>query len=141
MDAPIARCYLCAACQCHVYICSCCDRGNIYCRHCAPAIRQQRLRVAHKKYRDSPRGHQKNAADQARYRARQRLLPCKLVRDQGSTPTSSCCSLPEVSLPCICTEGACHFCRQPVSTWLRRRFLCHERDLRTPRRPLRGRFP
>ena len=141
MDAPTARWFLCAACQRHVPICSHCDRGNIYCRDCAPTLRRQRVRVAHKKYRDSPRGHLKNAADQARYRARQRCLPRKLVRDQGSTPKSSCCSLPEVPSPCIQVSVACHFCYRPVSTWLRRRFLRHGREKMTPRRPLRGGVP
>ena len=141
MDAPTARFYLCAACQSHVHICSHCDRGNIYCRDCAPVIRQKRVRMAHKKYRDSPRGRQKNAADQARYRARQRLLPSQLVRDQGSTPTPSCCSLPELSVPCVQEVVVCHFCRQPASIWLRRHFLRHELDQRTPRRSLRGGVP
>ena len=94
-----------------------------------------------KKYRDSPRGRQKNAADQARYRARQRLLPSQLVRDQGSTPTPSCCSLPELSVPCVQEVVVCHFCRQPASIWLRRHFLRHERDQKTPRRSLRGGVP
>jgi hypothetical protein len=68
-----ARRYLCARCRTQVLICSCCDRGNIYCNGgCAEAARRTKQRVAGQRYQDTSRGRRNHAARAERYRARQK---------------------------------------------------------------------
>ena len=80
-----ARHFLCARCQDQVLICSCCDRGNIYCaRECGEESRRNAQREGGRRYQSSHRGrcnHAKRARD---YRARQ-----KKVTHQGSLPQPS----------------------------------------------------
>ena len=48
------RLYLCARCRVQVLICSCCDRGNIYCkRGCAKESRCSKQRASGQRYRSS----------------------------------------------------------------------------------------
>ena len=45
-DAASARLFLCAGCRMQVVICSCCDRGQIYCAgDCARRARRHSLNV------------------------------------------------------------------------------------------------
>ena len=75
-----ARLYLCARCRAQVLICSCCDRGNIYCeRGCAAESRRSKQRTAGRRYQHSLRGRRNHAARARRYRARQNK-----VTHQGS---------------------------------------------------------
>ena len=77
-----ARFYLCAGCRAQVLICSCCDRGNIYCGDgCASAARRSAQREAGRRYQSSRRGRRKHAERARRYRERQ-----KKVTHQGSPP-------------------------------------------------------
>lgn len=65
------RRYLCPRCSAVCYICSCCDRGQIYCgKSCSADARTESLRRAGKKYRQSFVGALNNAARQAAWRAR-----------------------------------------------------------------------
>ena len=75
-----ARLYLCARCRAQVLICSCCDRGNIYCeRGCAAESRRTRQRASGQRYQRSLGGRRNHAARAKRYRARQNK-----VTHQGS---------------------------------------------------------
>jgi len=65
------RLFLCAACRNQANICSCCDRGQIYCgRGCALRARRQTIRDAGRRYARSQRGRRMHAARMGRYRAR-----------------------------------------------------------------------
>jgi hypothetical protein len=66
-----ARLFVCAWCGCEVVLCSCCDRGQIYCDgDCAGQARRQTLRGAGRRCQQTRRGRQMHAARMARYRAK-----------------------------------------------------------------------
>jgi hypothetical protein len=68
-----ARLFLCARCRVQVVICSCCDRGQIYCADgCAQEARHQAQRAAGRRYQASRRGRLAHAARSGRWRARQK---------------------------------------------------------------------
>jgi len=74
------RLFLCVRCRAQVLICSCCDRGQIYCAGgCAQQARQHAQRSAGRRYQASRRGRVNHAARMSRWRARQ-----KNVTHQGS---------------------------------------------------------
>ena len=84
-EAAPGRLFLCARCQAMVLICSCCDRGQIYCAGgCAQDARHQAQRAASQRYQASRRGRMNHAARTSRWRARQ-----KNVTHQGSPPRPS----------------------------------------------------
>ena len=75
-----ARFFLCARCRKPVLICSCCDRGQVYCAGgCAQEARRQAQRAAGACYQASRRGRLAHALRARRYRRRQ-----KIVTHQGS---------------------------------------------------------
>jgi hypothetical protein len=79
LEAP-ARLFVCVRCRAQVLICSCCDRGQIYCAgSCAREARHQAQRAAGRRYQTSRRGRVRHAARAGRYRARP-----KNVTHQGS---------------------------------------------------------
>ena len=81
-DGTPARFFLCVRCRAQVLICSCCDRGQIYCADgCAGLARRERQRAAGQRYQTSHRGRLAHALRARRYRARQ-----KNVTHQGSLP-------------------------------------------------------
>ncbi len=81
-DAGSARLFLCAGCRAQALICSCCDRGQIYCAgDCGPHARRRGQRAAGARYQTSRRGRFTHAERARRYRAR-----CKNVTHQGSPP-------------------------------------------------------
>ncbi len=81
-DATPARFFLCARCRAQVLICSCCDRGQIYCAGgCAGLARREGQRAAGRRYQTSHRGRVAHALRARSYRARQ-----KNVTHQGSPP-------------------------------------------------------
>jgi len=78
-EAP-GRLFLCVRCQAQVLICSCCDRGQIYCGGgCAQEARHHGQRAAGQRYQTSRRGRLSHAVRARRYRAQQ-----KNVTHQGS---------------------------------------------------------
>jgi len=80
-DTP-GRLFLCGRCRVQVLICSCCDRGQIYCAGgCAREARQQAQRDAGRRYQASFRGRVNHAARSSRWRAQQ-----KNVTHQSSPP-------------------------------------------------------
>jgi len=107
-------------------ICSCCDRGNIYCSStCSRAARQNSLKVAGQHYQNTHQGRTKHAARQRRYRQYR-----KKVTHQGSR------SLPDDDLltPEIkelttnpkytaSDEILCHFCGKKCLSFVRMGFI------------------
>ena len=80
-DTP-GRLFLCARCRTQVLICSCCDRGQIYCADdCAQEARREAQRAAGRRYQASFRGRVNHATRSERWRGRQ-----KNVTHQGSLP-------------------------------------------------------
>jgi hypothetical protein len=72
-SARSARLFLCARCRAQVLVCSCCDRGQIYCTGgCAQIARREGLREAGQRYQASRRGRVAHALRAHRYRARQK---------------------------------------------------------------------
>lgn len=116
------RLFNCAACHIQVVICTCCDRGNIYCSSCSQTVRTANLREASKRYQNTFQGKCKHAERQKRYRQRQR----KIVTHHGS---------PDLSLHVVLNDEinrqsnvknksfdkqlACHFCDAKCSPYLR----------------------
>jgi hypothetical protein len=81
-EATSARLFLCVGCRMQVLICSCCDRGQIYCAEdCARRARRCSLHCAGRRYQNGPTGRRRHAARQGRYRARD-----KKVTHHGSLP-------------------------------------------------------
>ena len=90
-----ARFFLCARCRAQVLICSCCDRGNIYCaQDCAQVARRSAQRAAGRRYQLSFRGRRNHAARARRYRARQNK-----VTHHGSLPQGTDDVMPEGAAP------------------------------------------
>ena len=70
-EAASARLFLCAGCRAQALICSCCDRGQIYCAgECGPLARRRGQRAAGARYQTSRRGRRAHAERARRYRAR-----------------------------------------------------------------------
>lgn len=79
-----ARMFMCARCHANTMVCSCCDRGNVYCPLCRTIARKEARRQTAKRYQQSYIGRSKHAERQRRYRERQRHLEAK-VTHQGRT--------------------------------------------------------
>lgn len=80
------RLYPCHSCLLPVEICSRCDRGNIYCKACAPIRKKERIQRARSAYRRTSRGREVRAA--AEKRRRLRSLSESTVGDRGSPVVS-----------------------------------------------------
>jgi hypothetical protein len=73
--AASGRLFLCAGCRGQVIICSCCDRGQVYCNGgCGVWARQRTLQAAGRRYQTSPHGRRQHAARMSRYRSRQKKV-------------------------------------------------------------------
>jgi hypothetical protein len=75
-----SRLYGCLNCNSPLVICRHCDRGNRYCKPCAPAMYLKARRRANKRYQSTYRGRINHAARQKSYRERQK----QKVTHQGS---------------------------------------------------------
>lgn len=95
--APVStiRRFHCLSCRCEVILCSCCDRGNVYCGSCGPERARARRRRARAAYRSTVRGKKVRALAERRRRERRRSptpnppAPDPLedsVGDRGSLP-------------------------------------------------------
>ncbi|MDR3544013.1 MAG: hypothetical protein P4L69_24120 [Desulfosporosinus sp.] len=129
-----ARLFNCACCHQQTMICSCCDRGNIYCgSECSQSVRKDLARAAGRRYQNTHRGKLKHAARQRRYRQRQKESKAtqgKKVTHQGSpTPIANDLLSPELSKPAMdsMTETTpqirCHFCHSRCSDFVRLGFM------------------
>ena len=79
-----ARLFACAWCGREVVLCSCCDRGQIYCDgDCAGQARRQTLRGAGRRCQQTRRGRRMHAARMARYRAKLASLACSLAQSSA----------------------------------------------------------
>jgi hypothetical protein len=67
-----SRLYGCLSCNSPIIICRHCDRGNRYCKQCAPFMYLKARRRANKRYQSTYRGRINHAARQKRYRERQK---------------------------------------------------------------------
>ena len=125
-----ARLYVCAGCRRQVLICSCCDRGQIYCPgDCAPRARHRSLRAAGRRYQTSRPGRLAHAARARRYRARG-----KKVTHQGS-PLRAVDDLLAPGSPVSASDAKavtdrssppalhCHWCGRRCLDLVRRGFL------------------
>jgi len=133
------RLFLCARCHCQVVVCSCCDRGQIYCgSDCAGQARRQTLQDAGKRYQQTHRGRRKHAARMGRFRARR-----KIVTHHGSPPPPAGDLLAAGAMvisrddasPAEAPRQAttyCHWCDRPCLPPLRLGFL-RRRDHRRGR--------
>jgi hypothetical protein len=119
-----ARLYNCAGCNVLASICSHCDRNNIYCGPtCSRAARIQSRSLASQRYQKTLRGRHKHAERQRRYRERQKnkvthhtfpVLPSRVVLPVKPNE--------RISEP-MKDFRHCHFCKRPVSLFLRRDYL------------------
>lgn len=123
------RLFNCLCCHCQVFICSHCDRGNIYCgTNCAQFARKELLKATRQRYQKSRRGRLTHARRQYRYRQRQK----EKVTDQGSLFQPACVPLEQnpdkhavlPHKPFISMD--CSFCGQHRSTFIRFGFLRRE---------------
>jgi hypothetical protein len=125
------RLFLCRRCRTQVVVCSCCDRGQIYCPDgCAGQARRETLQRAGARYRRSGRGRQVHAAQMARRRAEQR----EKVTHHGSPAVAAGDLVPggTATVPCDDASPAeplrrvtthCHWCGRACLPWLRQEFL------------------
>jgi len=145
-DAGSARFFLCAGCRTQALICSCCDRGQIYCDgDCGSHARRRGQRAAGARYQASRRGRLRHAERARRYRAR-----CKNVTHQGSPPPPPDDFLSPGS-PTIASDATtsdveprrpvsrCHWCGRRCPDLVRQGFLRRRTGRRVPRHKRTGR--
>ncbi len=125
-----ARCDLCARCRQTFLICHRCDRGQRYCGvACSTTVRRERQREANRRHGKTFGARRLSAQRQQRFRARK-----KRVTDQGSVlPVVGAVLAPDQTVSVIPATNVmrfplhapprCHFCGQPCSAFVRRRFL------------------
>jgi len=129
-DAASARLFLCAGCRVQSLICSCCDRGQIYCcGDCAARARHRALRAAGRRYQSSRRGRLAHADRTRRYRAHRKNVthhgspepPPDDLLSLGSPAIASDAAIPE-EWPRRATSH-CHWCGRRCPEFVRREFL------------------
>jgi hypothetical protein len=125
-----ARLFLCAACRTQSLICSCCDRGQIYCAgDCAARARHRAQRAAGQRYQSSRRGRLAHADRTRRYRARGKKVthhgspepPRDDLLAPGSPTIAGDAAIPE-ERPRR-TASHCHWCGRRCPAFVRREFL------------------
>ena len=122
-----ARLFNCARCSRQVIICSCCDRGNIYCCYeCSQLARKQSLSDAGQRYQNSSTGKHKHACRQKSYRRR---LANKVTHHTSlDLPNNALLPLqPFEQKKCLIQPVTkfihCHFCGSCCSPFIRSEFL------------------
>jgi hypothetical protein len=132
-----ARFFLCARCSAQVLICSCCDRGQIYCAAgCAREARRSAQRAAGERYQSTYCGRRNHAARARKYRAQQKKVthqgsppqPADDVMSEGSAfPPST--PRPRRSPRYFPRESPwrCHWCGRRCSSFVRNGFLRRRR--------------
>lgn len=136
-DGTSGRFFLCARCRAQVLVCSCCDRGQIYCADgCARLARREGQRAAGQRYQRSHRGRLAHASRGRCYRARK-----KKVTHQGSLPpppddllsvsSAEIAGDPSPEVSSRRTAGHCHWCGCYCSPFVRHGFLRRRRVPRT----------
>jgi hypothetical protein len=116
------RIFNCSRCQAQVVVCSCCDRGQIYCgKECAQASRSESMKAAGARYQASRRGRINHAERQRRYREEQARQ--KIVTHHSSNEQEDHVLLSKQDEEVETEKLYCHFCRRSVSIYLRTGFL------------------
>lgn len=148
VDAPSARLFICTGCRAQSLICSCCDRGQIYCAGgCGPLARRRSQRAAGARYQTSRHGRRAHAERARRYRARR-----EKVTHHGSPAPSSDDLVPPgsraVASGVITSDewprrpaSHCHWCGRRCPDLVRQDFMRrrgHRRDQRKQDRMRRG---
>jgi hypothetical protein len=137
MGTSTARFVICTNCHFQFYICSQCDRGNIYCGStCATIARKKHDKNASQRYQNTLNGKICHALRQKRYRARQQNLKNK-VTHQGSQTPPNCVPLSAHLLkmptqhqtPDNFTQIYCNFCGKICSKYVRQNFLTKKRKI------------
>ena len=125
-----ARLFLCAACRTQSLICSCCDRGQIYCAgDCAARARHRAQRAAGRRYQSSRRGRLAHADRTRRYRARGKKVthhgspepPRDDLLAPGSPTIAGDAAIPEDRPRRAASH--CHWCGRRCPAFVRREFL------------------
>jgi hypothetical protein len=106
------------------YVCSRCDRGQVYCSvHCREESRRRRHREANRRYQRSPEGRLDHRARQVVYRKQQadrRRYAEKSVTDHSSpTPTVHASMGATELIPRAAAAARLAACPRP--NWVRRR--------------------
>lgn len=125
-----ARIFNCGLCHSLVTICSCCDRGNIYCGEvCATQARSESSRLANKRYQNTYQGKLNHAARQKRYIARLKLAEQKVTHHSIQPPYNIllriliAVAMQKIVLLRKNGEICCNFCGKPCSAFVRQGFL------------------
>ena len=136
---PDRRRFHCCRCKKVTYICSHCDRGQMYCsKRCRDEARRDCLRDAGARYQRTRRGRENHARRQHRYRVRKSSgekvthHPCRT--EAVPSTVVACCtpSMPKAIEHSPTVQSRCDFCGHGCEPYVRLDFLrC--------RRPLRGR--
>ena len=136
-EPGLGRLFLCASCRAQVIVCSCCDRGQVYCAgSCAAQARRQTLLDAGARFQASPSGRRAHAARMGRYRGRR-----EIVTHHGSPPPGTddlvtpdaTTAVPDAAFP---ADGPrppvphCHWCGRRCLAQLRQGFLRRRRRYR-----------
>lgn len=119
-----ARIFNCTRCRRQIIICSCCDRGNIYCGAvCSSVSRKESTQAAGKRYQKTYNGKLNHAKRQKHYIEQKR----KKMTHQGSKELHTNGLLPFVineDLEIIHNDKLlCHFCGCSCKKLLRTSFL------------------
>jgi hypothetical protein len=143
------RFFLCERCRAQVLICSCCDRGQIYCAGgCAPIARAERRQDVARRYQTSRNGRFAHAARSRRYRARRKIVThhgspdchgdVDVMAASVTTPmkASDMADAPLLPAPAISTRlpagvlgHHCHWCGRCCSPFVRREPLRRRRAI------------
>jgi len=118
-----ARIFSCTRCHRQVVICSCCDRGNIYCGPCcSQEAREESLHEAGKRYQNTFAGKINHAERQRRYRERAKKVTHHSSIEPGN---NDLLQSQDHELENLSQNGDiyCHFCGCKCESSLRVDFL------------------
>ena len=129
-DGAPARLFVCMGCRSQALICSCCDRGQIYCADdCADRARHHAQRAAGRRYQTSRPGRLAHAARARRYRARGKKVthhgsplrpPADLLTPSSPATASDANAWAERPSP---SASHCHWCGRRCLDLVRQVFL------------------
>jgi len=136
-DALSGRLFVCAGCRRQVIVCSCCDRGQIYCANgCAREARRRTIQQAGRRYQASHRGRRMHAARMSRWRAQREKVthhgspasaPGDLLAPAAMTPPRDAAAPADQAR---LSGPHCHWCGRSCLALLRQGFLRRRRHHR-----------
>jgi hypothetical protein len=135
------RRFHCCRCKKVVYICSHCDRGQMYCsERCRDEARRACVREAGARYQQTRRGREKHARRQQRYRDRQSdgeevtHHPCRTEAVPSTLVTCGTPNMPKATQHSSTAQSRCDFCGHGCEPYVRLDFLRCRRPVRRRRR-------